>query len=109
MSFEGELVVHLECRPDFAFRHVLAFDIELLARDSSNSAFREVKGEFGAGVFAEVVVVVELVEILGTGHDVMAGFVSSEGSYPATFSLQGPRYQGLCRWVILVGIIDMFN
>lgn len=79
---------------------VLALDAELGAVDGANDAVGQVEGEFGSGVAAEIVVVLELVEVAGGCHDVEAAAVALE--HGARLALQSTLDQGLGGAVLLV-------
>lgn len=90
---------------DLAAGDVLALDAELGAVDGADDAVGQVEGKFGSGVAAEVVVVFELVEVAGGGHDVEAAAVALE--HGAGLALQSALDQGLGGAMLLVGEGDV--
>lgn len=101
MSLEAELGVGVEGVADLARGDVLALDVELDAVNGTDDAVGQIQGELGGGVLAEVVVVLELVQVAGWADDVVAGGVALDDGTRAT--LEGALDQGLSGAVVHVG------
>lgn len=84
---------------------VLALDVELLSAGSSNHGIGEVDGQLGLGVVGKVVVVLELVQELGRGNNIVAR-LGSPRELVARLALQRTLDQSLCGVVVLVGEVD---
>lgn len=72
MRLERQLGSAVEGVANFAARDVLALYTELDAICGADNAVGKIQGEFGGWVAAEVIVVLEFVEIAGDGDDVVA-------------------------------------
>lgn len=81
---------------------VLALDVEFLAARGANDGVGEVEGEFRFGVGAGVVAVLELVEELGRGDDVVARRVA-KGELVARLALEAALDEGLGGGVVHIG------
>ena len=80
---------------------VFAFDVEFFAADGADGAVREIEGEFWGGIFAEVVVVFELVKVFGGRDGVVSCVVALEDA-GAGFAFEGTGYQWFRGRMVLV-------
>lgn len=104
VRLEGELGVAGELAGE-GLALVLALDVELLARGRADDGVGEVDGELGLGVLAGVVAVLELVEELAGGDDVVARGVA-KGQLVARLALEGALDERLGGLVVHVGEVD---
>ena len=75
MRFEGELGRAAELSAE-VLGHVLALDVELLARRAADDGVGQIDAQLRNGILAQVVVILELVQELGRGDDVVCRVVA---------------------------------
>lgn len=105
MRLERQLGSAVEGVSNFAARDVLALYTELDAIRGADNAVGKIQGKFGGWVAAEVIVVLELVEVAGDGDDVVARAIALDHS--ARLPFQRPFNQWLRGPVVLVGKGDV--
>lgn len=84
VGLEAKLGVRVEGVSDFAAGNVLALHVELDAVNGADDAFRQVQRKLRGRVAAEIVVVLELVQIARRGDDVVACAVALDEGARAT-------------------------
>ncbi len=105
----------LECELRAAGEHaahrlgpILAFDVELVSARLADHSIRKIDAQLRRRILAQVVIILELVEELGRGHDVVARLVAPV-ELVAALPLQAPLDKRLGRVVVHVWELDAVN
>lgn len=91
-------MTHCKCAANLAFGRIFTFDVKLHTIRCPNCAIRKVEGDIWCRVFADIVIVLELVKVFARCHHIVASAVAFE----CVFSLKGPGNQRSGGYMVLV-------